>query len=73
MILVNGWMTKEITIQMGLSQGGPVAHFLFLLVAEGFSCLFSRVVDLQFFLVLEWDPMSWWFPISNMRMTGYFG
>jgi len=41
-ILVNGTPTEEISIQIGLKQGDPLATFLFLLVAEGFSGLMRK-------------------------------
>jgi hypothetical protein len=48
-ILVNGSPTEEINIQRGLKQGDPLAPFLFLVVAEGFSGLMSNVVCLNLF------------------------
>jgi len=36
--------TKEIDIQRGLKQGDPLAPFLFLMVAEGFSGLMRKAV-----------------------------
>jgi len=45
LILVNGSPTEEISIQKGLKQGDPLASFLFLLVAEGFSGLMTNVVN----------------------------
>jgi len=41
-ILVNGSPTEEISIHRGLKQGDPLAPFLFLLVAEGFSGLMRK-------------------------------
>jgi len=41
-ILVNGCPTEEISIHRGLKQGDPLAPFLFLLVAEGFSGLMRK-------------------------------
>ena len=48
-ILVNGSSTEEINIHRGLKQGDPLASFLFLLVAEGFSGLMRNVVRLNLF------------------------
>ena len=48
-ILVNGSPTKEINIHRGLKQGDPLAPFLFLLVAEGFSGLMRNAVHLNLF------------------------
>jgi hypothetical protein len=48
-ILVNGSPTEEICIQRGLKQGDPLAPFLFLLVAEGFSGLMRNAVDRNLF------------------------
>ncbi|RHN54844.1 putative RNA-directed DNA polymerase [Medicago truncatula] len=44
-ILVNGSPTEEISIERGLKQGDPLAPFLFLLVAEGFSGLMRNAVN----------------------------
>jgi len=44
-ILVNGSPTEEICIERGLKQGDPLAPFLFLLVAEGFSGLMRNAVN----------------------------
>jgi len=52
-ILVNGSPTEEINIQRGLKQGDPLAPFLFLLVAEGFSGLMRNVVDRNMFKGFE--------------------
>lgn len=49
MVLVNGFLTQEISIQIGLKQGDPRAPFLFLLVEEGLNEVFSRVMDLNHF------------------------
>jgi len=48
-ILVNGSPTKEINIQRGLKQGDPLAPFLFLMVAKGFSGLMRNAVRLHMF------------------------
>lgn len=48
-IVVNGSPTEEINIQKGLTQGDPLASFLFLLVTEGFSGLMRNVVHLNLF------------------------
>ena len=52
-VLVNGYPTEEIDIQRGLNQGDPLAPFLFLLVAEGFSGLMKNVVDRNLFKGFE--------------------
>lgn len=46
MVLVNGCLIQEISIQMGLNQWNSLAPFLFLLVAEGLSDLISRAVEI---------------------------
>jgi len=48
-ILVNGNPMVEIDIQRGLKQGDPLAPFLFLLVAEGFSGVMRNVVRRNLF------------------------
>lgn len=48
-ILVNGCPTEEISVQKGLKQGDPLAAFLFLLVAEGFSGLMTNAVNRNLF------------------------
>jgi len=48
-ILVNGCPTEEIDIKRGLKQGDPLAPFLFLLVAEGFSGLMENAVNRNLF------------------------
>jgi hypothetical protein len=45
-VLVNGAPTGEINIQRGLKQGDPFAPFLFLIVAEGFSGVMRKAVEL---------------------------
>jgi len=52
-ILVNGSPTEEISVQKGLKQGDPLAPFLFLLVAEGFSGLMTNAVNLNLFQGFE--------------------
>jgi hypothetical protein len=49
LVLVNGCPTEEVNINRVLKQGDPLAHFLFLLVAEGLGSLIHRVVSLGFF------------------------
>lgn len=48
-ILVNGSPTKEINIHRGFKQGDPLAPFLFLMVAEGFSRLMRNAVRRNLF------------------------
>jgi hypothetical protein len=52
-ILVNGSPTEEINIKRGLKQGDPLAPFLFLLVAEGFSGLMENAVNQNLFKGFE--------------------
>jgi len=42
-VLVNGCLTEEVNIQIGLKQGDPLALFLFLLVVEGLNALVRAV------------------------------
>lgn len=42
-VLVNGYPTQEISIQLDLKQEDPLSHFLFLFVVEGLSGLAYRV------------------------------
>jgi hypothetical protein len=39
----------EINIQRGLKQGDPLAPFLFLIVAEGFSGVMRKAVEVGYF------------------------
>lgn len=55
-ILVNGSLTEEINIQKGLKQGDPLAPFLFLLIAEGFSGLMRNAVERNLFKGFEIKP-----------------
>jgi hypothetical protein len=48
-ILVNGSPTEEINTHRGLKQGDPLAPFLFLVVAEGFSGLMRNAVNLNLY------------------------
>ncbi|XP_024642219.1 uncharacterized protein [Medicago truncatula] len=52
-ILVNGSPTEEIDIKRGLKQGDPLAPFLFLLVAKGFSGLMKNAVNQNLFKGFE--------------------
>ncbi|KAK2385146.1 hypothetical protein QL285_072415 [Trifolium repens] len=58
-VLVNGSPTGEINIQRGLKQGDPLAPFLFLIVAEGFSGVMRKAVELGWFrgLSVGSDPV----------------
>lgn len=42
---LNGFLTQEIKINMGLKQGDPLYDFPFLLVVEGLRGLFSKALD----------------------------
>jgi hypothetical protein len=48
-VLVNGSPSEEINIQRGLKQGGPLAPFLFLLVAEGLGGVMKKAVEMNRF------------------------
>lgn len=48
-VLINGYLTQEVSIQWGLKQGDHFSPFFFLLVVEGLSGLFSRAMELQLF------------------------
>ncbi|XP_024626859.1 uncharacterized protein [Medicago truncatula] len=48
-ILVNGSPMEEINIQRGLKQGDPLAPFLFLVVAEGFSGLMRNAININLY------------------------
>jgi len=52
-ILVNGSPMEEINVETGLKQGDPLAPFLFLLVAEGFSGLMKNAVNRNLFKGFE--------------------
>lgn len=43
-VLVNGSPREEVSIQKRLKQGDPLSPFLYLLVAEGLSCLMEKAV-----------------------------
>jgi hypothetical protein len=43
-VLVNGSPTEQVNISKGLKQGDPLAPFLFLIVAEGFSGVMRKAV-----------------------------
>jgi hypothetical protein len=42
-VRVNGEHIDQITPQWGLQQGDPISPYLFLICAEGFSCLLNAV------------------------------
>jgi len=52
-IFVNGSRTEKTSVQRGFKQGDPLAPFLFLLVAEGFSCLMNNAVNINLFKGFE--------------------
>lgn len=54
-ILVNGSPTKDFNVSRGLRRGDPLSHFLFLLVAEGFSGLLFQVVSLGEFKAFHFN------------------
>ncbi|XP_058727023.1 uncharacterized protein LOC131598440 [Vicia villosa] len=54
-VLVNGSPTKEFKMGRGLRQGDPLAPFLFLIVAEGFSQLMKKAVDTGRFFGYKFD------------------
>jgi hypothetical protein len=58
-VLVNGSPTEEINIQRGLKQGDLLAPFLFLIVAEGFSGVMCKAVDVGSFkgLMIGREPV----------------
>lgn len=45
-MLVNGSPSGEFRLEPGLKQGDPLSLFLFLVVAEGFSRLMHRAVEM---------------------------
>lgn len=49
-ILVNDSPTKEFNMGMGIRQGDPLTHFLFILAAWGLTCLVKKVVSLGNYL-----------------------
>lgn len=48
-MLVNCCPIKEISIHRGMKKGGHVAHFIFVLVAEGLNGLISKAIDPNLF------------------------
>jgi len=64
-ILVSGSPTEEISIQSGLKQGDPLAPFLFLLVAEGFSGLMRNAVEQNLFEGFDFDGSE--FVVSHLQ------
>jgi hypothetical protein len=48
-IFVNASPTKEIDNKRRLKQGDPLAHFLFILIVEGYSGLVEKAVSQKLF------------------------
>lgn len=48
-VLVNGSPTSEFKMERGLRQGDPLAHFLFLIVAEGLNKMLMTSINLGLF------------------------
>lgn len=63
-VLVNGSLTLEIKIYKGLNQGDPLAHFCFLLMAEGLSRLIQKAYELSLFSGFKVNPSN--FKVSHL-------
>jgi len=70
-ILVNGSPTEEINIRRGLKQGDPLAHFLYLMVEDGFSWLMRNVVHLNLFQGFKMEEESKKY--SHIQLLRIFG
>lgn len=54
-VLVNGCLTQEVSIQKGLKQCDSLSPFLFILVVEGLNWLFSKSAYQQIFSYFRVD------------------